>query len=74
MTAGTMASPPRYAPSSEPFSVELMRDRFRVVGELASKADAQKLIDILMMAVKLLPDSAPNERVAENDDAFGEGD
>lgn len=74
MTAGTMVSPPRYAPSSEPFSVELMRDRFRVVGELASKADAQKLIDILMMAVNLLPDRAPNERVLTDDDAFDEGD
>lgn len=69
MTAGTMVSPPRYAPTSEPFSVELMRDRFRVVGELASKADAQKLIDILKMAVNLLPDIAiaPPQEVDDDD-------
>jgi hypothetical protein len=42
----------------EPFSVELMRDRFRVVGELVSKADALKLIDILKMAANLLPERA----------------
>lgn len=74
MTAGTMVSPSRYAPSSEPFSVELMRDRFRVVGELASKTDAQKLIEILKMAVSLLPDRASNERVMADDDAFDESD
>jgi len=71
MTAGTMVSPPRYTPTSEPFSVELMRDRFRVVGELASKADAQKLIDILKMAVNLLPDIAVATRQEIDDDDFG---
>lgn len=58
MTAGTIVSPPRRAPTSEPFSVELMRDRFRVVGELATRADALKLIDILKMAATLLPENA----------------
>jgi hypothetical protein len=57
MTAGTIVSPPRFAPAAEPFSVELMRDRFRVVGELATRADALKLIDILTMAAKLLPET-----------------
>jgi hypothetical protein len=39
----------------QPFSVELLSDRFRVVGELTSKEDAQKLIDILNMAINILP-------------------
>jgi len=74
MVAGTMVSPPRQMSTSEPFSVELMRDRFRVVGELASKADAQKLIDILKMAVNLLPDraEAPTPIETSSDDDWEE--
>lgn len=72
MTAGTMVSPPRHTASSEPFSVELMRDRFRVVGELVSKADAQKLIDILKMAINLLPETATTPLQEDDDDDFGD--
>lgn len=69
--ATTMAMSQRSASPGEPFSVELMRDRFRVVGELASKADAQKLIDILKMAINLLPEreaATPMQSGDEMDD------
>lgn len=68
MTAGTLVSSPRNLVPSEPFSVELMRDRFRVVGELASKADAQKLIDILKMAINLLPEREASTPVQSGDE------
>lgn len=69
MAAGTIVSPPSRAPTAEPFSVELMRDRFRVVGELATRADALKLIDILKMAATLLPEDVPSQYVAGTPEA-----
>jgi hypothetical protein len=58
----------------EPFSVELMRNRFRVVGELTSREDAEKLISILNAAKAFLPEKAddfsdPDTDGVEIDDA-----
>jgi hypothetical protein len=57
-------------PTSEPFSVELMRNRFRVVGELTTRADAEKLISILQAAMSFLPEKAE----AEAEDDFSDPD
>ena len=54
------------APAEEPFSIELLRDRFRVAGELTSKADAEKLIEMLKLAANFLPETPTP--IAEIDD------
>lgn len=56
MTGGTLVSPPRQVSFSEPFSIEMLRDRFRVVGELTSKADALRLVEMIKAAATFLPE------------------
>jgi hypothetical protein len=50
-------------PPGDPFSVEMMKGRVRVVGELSNKGDAKMLMDFLRMAIAFLPekgqDSSP---------------
>lgn len=40
---------------TEPFSVEMLKGRVRVVGELSNKEDAQTLLDFLKSAISFLP-------------------
>lgn len=57
------------APAGEPFSIELFRDRFRVAGELTSKADAEKLIEMLKLAANFLPETpTPIAEIDDDDD------
>jgi hypothetical protein len=51
---------------SEPFSVEMLKGRVRVVGELSNKEDAQTLLDFLKSAVAFLPAKASEKFIAED--------
>ena len=55
---------------SEPFSVEMLKGRVRVVGELSNKEDAQTLLDFLKSAISFLPakSTAVAIRVRDSDD------
>lgn len=59
------------APAGEPFSIELLRDRFRVAGELTSKADAEKLIEMLKLAANFLPETpTPIAEIDDDDESL----
>ena len=51
----------------EPFSVELLKGRVRVVGELSNRQDAQMLVDFLKSTMLFLPDFAPPEDIRAED-------
>jgi hypothetical protein len=58
--------------AGEPFSVELLKGRVRVVGELSNREDAQTLMDFLKSALMFLPTqkqvSSLSEEAEDEDD------
>lgn len=53
--------------NADPFSVELLKGRVRVVGDLSNREDAMTLMEFLKSAMAFLP-SSPDSKVAENDE------
>lgn len=65
----------RQPASTEPFSVELLKGRVRVVGELSNRQDAQMLLDFLKSTMMFLPEGMPADTIgygdADEDDPIG---
>lgn len=57
--------------AAEPFSVELLKGRVRVVGELSNREDAQTLLDFLKSAMGFLPEKSARRAA---DDSFSDPD
>lgn len=57
---------------SEPFSVELLKGRVRVVGDLSNQEDAQTLMDFLKSAIGFLP-AKKEEQMADTGDELEDG-
>lgn len=85
MQAATVGSPiPLNIAPLEPFSVELLKGRVRVVGDLVTREDAQTLLDFLRSAMAFLPEKTTSpgfqaedmtqgsdlEREEDDDDAY----
>ena len=51
-----VAPPPHAMVANEPFSVELLKGRVRVVGDLVTREDAKTLLDFLTSAMAFLPE------------------
>lgn len=54
--------------TDDPFSVEMLKGRVRVVGDLSNREDAQTLLDFLKSAIAFLPAKATVLPPAQNED------
>lgn len=62
-------APMRSMETGDPFSVEMLKGRVRVVGDLSNREDAQTLLDFLKSAIMFLPAKAnPSLPVQIDDD------
>lgn len=67
--AKQMASAPVSSESGDPFSVEMLKGRVRVVGDLSNREDAQTLLDFLKSAIAFLPAKSASPKAGwSNDD------
>jgi hypothetical protein len=53
--------------ASEPFSVELLKGRIRVVGELSNREDARTLLNFLNTAIGFLPETKAANEVTDDE-------
>lgn len=75
MAATATTQPPRafaggaaMPPTGDPFSVEMLKGRVRVVGDLSNKEDAQTLMDFLKSAIVFLPDAEQAKARSDDDE------
>lgn len=62
------AAPLATVEAGDPFSVEMLKGRVRVVGDLSNREDAQTLLDFLKSAIAFLPAKANLPSPALNED------